>query len=275
MTKPPTPEPSAIVIPFGKHKGKTVAELLAADPSYADWITAQAWVAERFAELHAAILTRGAGTDDSPEHNALQARFLVNDFTIALLRLAIPTELRTSRREAAERINWPVREQLATARREKRDAAEAFDWVNKSYLDGQDGIEQKRAKASLRYLEAEAGLAILEEQWRDLPEDQLNPWTRVTFEASGVDVVIVWAWTMDNKDSIGIHSNLHVELKPSMGDDFPSVLRQMRRLRASVLVIGAYTGRGASEPQMRAMFEASGITVVFVQEIEEAMRHTS
>lgn len=30
--KPPS-DPSAILIPFGKHKGKTVAELLAVDPA--------------------------------------------------------------------------------------------------------------------------------------------------------------------------------------------------------------------------------------------------
>ena len=67
-------DPSAIVLPFGKYRGKTVAELLATDPSYAEWVSAQSWVAERFAELHSAIVTRGAGGgDETPEHNALQA----------------------------------------------------------------------------------------------------------------------------------------------------------------------------------------------------------
>src|SRR5579863_4808679 len=80
-----TVDPSAIILPFGKHKGKTVAELLAIDPQYADWVVAQGWVAQRFAELHAAILSRGAGADDTPEHNALQARFLDPLFRVATL----------------------------------------------------------------------------------------------------------------------------------------------------------------------------------------------
>lgn len=54
----PENDKSAIVVPFGKHKGRTVAELLTHDPSYAEWITNQGWVAERFAELHAAIPCR-------------------------------------------------------------------------------------------------------------------------------------------------------------------------------------------------------------------------
>jgi hypothetical protein len=44
-----TRSPSAIVLPFGKHKGSTVAELLVRDPAYAEWIVGQGWVAERFA----------------------------------------------------------------------------------------------------------------------------------------------------------------------------------------------------------------------------------
>ena len=34
---------SAIVLPFGGTKGKTVAELLATDPQCADWVAAQSW----------------------------------------------------------------------------------------------------------------------------------------------------------------------------------------------------------------------------------------
>jgi hypothetical protein len=47
-----------LVIPFGKHKDATVAEVLATDPFHADWLLAQAWFAERFAVLHAALLQR-------------------------------------------------------------------------------------------------------------------------------------------------------------------------------------------------------------------------
>ena len=83
-----TRDPSALVLTFGKHKGATVAELVDREPDYARWLAAQGWVAERFAELHAAILSRGAPTDDTPEHNALQARFIDHDFRVAFLQAA-------------------------------------------------------------------------------------------------------------------------------------------------------------------------------------------
>ena len=69
-------------------------------PSDADWVAAQSWVAERFAELHAAILTKGAGyPDDTPEHNAIQARFLDEAFRLALLRVTSTDKIIAARTE--------------------------------------------------------------------------------------------------------------------------------------------------------------------------------
>lgn len=83
--------PEALVLPFGKHKGKTVAELLEVDREYAQWLAAQGWLAERFAELHAALAARGSASDETPEHNALQARFLDEVFRVAAVIAAYPT----------------------------------------------------------------------------------------------------------------------------------------------------------------------------------------
>lgn len=98
--------------------------------------------------------------------------------------------------------------------------------------------------------------------------------TRVDFEASGVDVVIHWRYaSIDSQPNIyGGVADFKIELKPTMGDDYPAVIRQMKRLQATFLILGQYTGRGVSERQLREMFEASGLGVVFVQEIEEYMR---
>ena len=102
MKTNPNPDQSALVVPFGKHKGRTVAELLVHDPQYAQWIVNQGWVAERFAELHAAILTRGAATDDSPEHNAIQVRFLDQTFAVACVLAAWPGRIGKARENDIE-----------------------------------------------------------------------------------------------------------------------------------------------------------------------------
>jgi uncharacterized protein (DUF3820 family) len=187
-----TTEPSAIVIPFGKHKGATVAELLAKDPQYVDWIMAQGWVAQRFAELHAALATRGAGNDDTPEHNAIQVRFLDPIFCRAF---------------------WLAAEGNA-------------DWYR---LEG--------------------------------------------FEIKGADVSFTASAECNVKYSVrykedSITDHIRIEIKPAVGDDFPSVMRQMRTLHCKLLVVGEFTGRGVSEQQMCQMFEANGMKVVFIRDIE-------
>jgi len=110
----------------------------------------------------------------------------------------------------------------------------------------------------------------------------IEPASEVRFEVRGVDVGVSWDFGVDSDPKsarfwrYGQFSHnphyapqvLSVELKPEFGDDFPSVMRQMKRLGATVLVAYEYNGRGASEAQMRAMFKASGIQVVFVHEIE-------
>jgi hypothetical protein len=233
----PKKDPSAIILPFGKHKGKTVAELLAVDPQYADWVSAQAWVAERFAELHSAIVSRGAGVDDSPEHNAIQGRFLDQAFREGFFdviydraaSLALATE------------NVVIRLQ------------EGMTW--------RYGATDERREKCRGILER---IALGES-----PELR----TGASYEVKGVDVRFWYRWTIGGLDDG--YNPIGLEIKPTLGDDYPSVMRQMKRLEVNYLVVGTYTGRGVSEPQMREMFRMSDITVVFVQEIEEAMRQAN
>jgi hypothetical protein len=64
------------------------------------------------------------------------------------------------------------------------------------------------------------------------------------------------------------HREMHykIELKPRMGDDFPSVLRQVKRNGANVLVIGSFEAVGCGLDEVRAMFGA--IKIVTLAEIK-------
>jgi hypothetical protein len=267
-------DPSAIVIPFGKHKGKTVAELLVADPQYADWVTAQAWVAERFAELHAAILSRGAGADDSPEHNAIQARFLDRAFCLAMLQVT------SARRIVAER-DACLQMERASLTNEIERITEHLGRLGSSIerararpqpLEGWYAEEFARDLAKQQKLQSE--LPPLEKRHREWPFTEWPLKIHTTFEHKGIDVALHALFDKGYPLERGI-AYLTVEIKPTLGDDYPTVMRQMMRLEAKYLVVGIWTGRGVTEPQMRAMFQASGIRVVFVQEIEEQMRLAS
>ena len=261
-------EPSAVVIPFGKHKGSTVAEVLARDPQYAEWLLGQGWLAERFAELHAAILSRGAATDDSPEHNVIQARFLDPVFQVAFV-LAMGTKLDDYRTVAIRQgIDWmrdPEMRQL------DNQSAYASD---QKYAE----IEAKREERRRQIL---AATPI---------STHLN--MRATFEQRGIDVVLVLRFTPNSPydqardgyaffspNSYGVspdspnfsHSTVgrdwKIEIKPSLGDDFPAVMRQMARLGAWVLVIDRFAAVVPLET-VRAMFQANHIRLITVREIE-------
>jgi hypothetical protein len=231
--------PSAIVLPFGKHKGATVAELLTKDPAYAEWIVAQGWVAERFAELHAAILSRGAATDDSPEHNAIQVRFLDPVFRLACL-FAVNGD--------AMREDWAntIACQIDMAADDVRRAERGYIYPETDRPGRVDGAKRR--------------LAALNSAIRKFA-------TSVRFEDRGVDVSISWSLHSAG-GSWGHKGPAGIEIKPTMGDDFPSVMRQMSRLGCRILVVGEYTGRAVSEPQLRQMFAANNQTLLFIRDIE-------
>jgi uncharacterized protein (DUF3820 family) len=76
-----------------------------------------------------------------------------------------------------------------------------------------------------------------------------------------------------------------IELKPTVGDDAPNVLRQMKSLtqygpyegyrsrhrsiirKCSVLLLGKYTGKGFTKKQFVDLFERSEIAVLFLKEL--------
>jgi hypothetical protein len=235
---------AAVVVPFGKHKGATVAELFEKDPAYADWIMAQGWVAEHFAELHAAIASRGAGADDTPEHNALQARFLDEDFRAAFLTCVIPKMLKGSLLSAA--IN-PILQ--------KAESNKSIPWE----------IRDKLWK--LDHMEALSSIGMSES---DVPWEKYRLFSSARFEQSGVDVVLYWTHSDSRPSDLRFAhtSELKIELKPSIGDDYPTIMRQMQRLGTKYVVAETYNGRGVSEPVLRQMFEANGQVLAFLRDIE-------
>lgn len=101
------------------------------------------------------------------------------------------------------------------------------------------------------------------------------------FESEGFDVRVF----LELKK--GSCPECHVEIKPSIGDDYPAVLRQINRARTSTrqlahswkpvyetvyaqhpaLFIEKYTGVGATEEQFIQIFESAGIHVIFLDEM--------
>jgi hypothetical protein len=86
---PGDPELTGQVVPFGKYKDRPVAEL-AADAGYRDWVLSQPWVAERYPVLYQVLIQGAPPSQDSPEHNEMQARFLDDGWCLRLASLLDP-----------------------------------------------------------------------------------------------------------------------------------------------------------------------------------------
>ena len=190
------------VIPFGKYKGQPV-DVVVQDRQYVEWLTAQPWFRERFANIHTLIVNNFQEPTETPVHNALQSRFL-------------------------------------------------DPWFRARFFE-------------LVHAKAAPGEAATAE-----------------FEVEGFDVSV----TGKARDTEVWSSTIYVEIKPTVGDDYPAVLRQMKAARERprvafygsrtiredvsrnvVLLLEEYTGVGATCEQFIEIFEASGIKVIFLDEI--------
>lgn len=259
----PKTDASAIVVPFGKHKGTTVAELLARDPQYAEWLLGQGWLAERFAELHSAIITRGAGTDDTPEHNAIQARFLDATFRTAMILAANPKLIDNLKERTQYWATETERRQMDAA----RIRLESFRWRLREVRDGSVAWREpsEDEKPQLDLLSGE----VSQLQTEISRPRSLFFRTGAEFEQRGVDVVISGHFVLSSDEPYQrADSILSVEIKPTMGDDYPTVMRQMQRLGAGALLLGQYTGTAVPLPSLREMFAANRQRMVTIQDVE-------
>lgn len=186
------------VVPFGKYKGQPV-EALAQDRQYVDWLTAQPWFKERFGNIYTLIVNNFQEPSETPEHNALQIKFLDPDFCLRFVRHLKP-----------------------------------------------------------RYL---AGAETL----------------HVGFETEGFDVTVGGSVVAERaepgKDLVVLYEcHYAIEVKPTVGDDYPAILRKMkgvgaRQYRSLVLFLEEYTGVGATREQFVAIFKLERIAVVFASDL--------
>lgn len=181
------------VVPFGKYKGQPV-EALAQDRDYVDWLLAQPWLKNKHQNLYTLIINNFTEPSETPEHNAVQALFLDNEFV-----------------EKVISIHYSKRIYAALA-----------------------------VKMAIGYG---------------------GPVLSVAVEVEGADVYVAFCG-----------ERFAIEVKPSVGDDYPAILRQIKNIRCSgyhILFLERYIGSGATKEQFVAIFRKSGVAVVFREDAEK------
>jgi uncharacterized protein (DUF3820 family) len=245
------------VVPFGKYKGRLIEELIEDDPGYLQWLASQDWFRARFVALHQVIINRGAEPEETPEHNALQVLFLDEKFCRRFTRHLYPNWQKTVIEYGEDARRKRIDELTASLSRERPD------WMHGEQYQQQ--WDQAR-KSELNELA----------QAKEAAEFSVVLHAEAQFETRGVDVLLETRATAVAKNSrVWASDYLHtaIEIKPTVGDDYPAVLRQMRRAQTRVLFLEQYSGKGATRQQFVQTFKTANITVVFRNELAAQERN--
>jgi hypothetical protein len=212
----------ANIVPFGKYKDKPV-EALVADREYCQWLMAQPWFRDRFQPIYQVVINYGAEPECTPEHNALQAKFLDEKMCAAVALLLVKT---------------------ADFKVDTTGSGYYDDIFTAEILKGQPVIKIKN----------------------------------VQFECDGWDVRFA-AWMeceaqARGKDGIGrCDREMAVEIKPSIGDEFPAIMRQIKARRQwgerKVLVTEEVIASSVSEEDVGRMLASIGVNLLLMSEIRD------
>ena len=85
---------------------------------------------------------------------------------------------------------------------------------------------------------------------------------------------------LERERLLGWKKDWVVECKPSLGDDYPAVLRNWKYTRYNrndfmLLGHGGYNGAGATFDQVKKIFAKSGIKIVSVGEVDLTLIETT
>jgi len=277
---------NGVVVPFGKYKGQPV-HVLRNDPRYVEWMLGQDWFRERYQPLYQVIINNFGEPAETPEHNALQARFLDEDLCRGLLAALgwqpVEDGVGFVRIKRDERLSQELARLERGAADLERPGWREEDWCIESIVD----TERRRAERARG--ERLAKLAEVRETIAKLSAELASASTALPFlhvhsdfEVHGWDVRIdAKAWLTKPADvrdwTYSEATTVWIELKPALGDDYPAALRQMKansrytgrsgHEEKRVLIFDRFAAIGATIDQVKAIFNASGFTMLSIAEV--------
>jgi hypothetical protein len=225
----------ADIVPFGKYKGQPI-EALQSDSQYCAWLSQQAWVVKRYPALHTLIINNFGELSETPEHNALQIRFLDEQ-----LRLQCTMLVRAFFREMDSRVvpshdskifHLPYLESITAPRFEERA------------IDVQWSARQWRLHGPYT-------------QWRDHYGTRVPRTYDASLEISEFDIAV------ECKPLLG-------DDYPAVLRSLNSLRRMAFGSPHFVLVAGEVRSRTVSLADIKTFFALSRICLVLLSEIEAA-----
>lgn len=236
------------IIPFGKLKGKPVYAL-ADDKSYTEWLLTQSWFKEKHLNIYNIVINSFRQPDDTPEHNSMQIKFLDSNHALKLAYYLKPTLFDLS--------SFDINESLIRA----IDSQYRYVDVIKSKI-----IESNKSK--MLYISPPK----FEHGYDVAYHVRYGVQIEISHQVSYNETRDIFKFNKSNS------VYLKIEIKPTISDDFPSILRQikasmparsedMRNVFINCLLVGSYTGVGATKEQFVQFFESQNYRVIFASDL--------
>lgn len=285
------------IIPFGKYRGKPV-EVLLGDAAYTEWLRGQGWVAERFPAIHTLIINNFGDPSETPEHNALQLRFLDDTLCRQACRAWIAFRYSPPRMLCVLQDIQDITFEVNGADVQITYFRWFWDW---KYIDARHCVVVKEDGNVERWERLESdqknspgwpGKWTVAPGWKSsqllTPGIwEMNPHTgswivlpqtkvwgeRFYYESSRGYVaqtkVRVWCTELDWHSEIRDSKmrTIALELKPSLGDDYPACLRKMLAPHGAQMLCYERWGSQMPASQVRQLFAKSGKLLCSLDEL--------
>lgn len=282
------------IVPFGKYKGRDTSEMLS-DSSYIGWLKLQPWLA-KYPNIQNIVFlgTNISNTDQpTPEHNRLQNTFLNNAMTEALVDKVMPTRrsdlARLNKLKMVKLLFGNVREKLDVIFEGYGGWDVVISYTGESVFPGFGGyykLTTMKEELSRKYRLADKSLKKDLKKDRSGYDSSSGP---LCYEIGDYRIYVhqtypgkkIWP-SKDDKLVISdatIHAKsmaLCLELKTTLGDDYPCVLRKMKRQietsrrhywpLTAVLVVERFYSEYTSKEELQKIFGSSGIKIIFLEE---------
>jgi hypothetical protein len=250
---------------------------MAQDQGYVDWLMGQEWFRNRYRPIYQVVVNNFGAPAETPDHNALQARFLDDDFCVALattLEWEFITNQYCAMAVGADQAVQRLKGDVESCQKQIDDPPSWYPPEKKEqFIDGQ--------RAAIKKINRQIDSLTTWEE--NQPFHRPNIYGRA-FEVETwdvrFDIAVHLPYLTRDGHTIFERLSIAVEIKPSLGDDYPAILRQMKAASArsaasadyQVLVFDNFAASGASLSQVRQIFAASKFLVVSIEDIEEAIK---
>ena len=282
----PRKQPSSGVLTFGKHRGQPY-EVLLRESAYALWLMSSMpdKLANEHPELWAFLVRRYGMPDRTPEHNKIQNLFLKEDFCLRFAHIVSKAVQRWARSSDGLVIDVPALWEGYCRKTAESSVPLLGQSPSEAKLKARDTAIAKVAQ-SLEHQAQHLKLLDACGQEADGEDCAIAGVKALEFEARGADVSfrVLHGYELETDEHPKLvqfghmgyvrlagqreNDEFRVEVKPVVGDDYPAVLRAMKAVGSKQLLVGEYSGAGATWEEVVKVFSLSKITAVLLSEVE-------